>query len=214
MPIEYIAIGEKIISNLSLELSLKEIHERITNIYHDICSAYIQSAEQALNAISFSQSPINELHSILDNLRNACNLLTTLLYQKRNFLFFEVNVLSKDEQDDVKQKLSSLYVAQAIVYCLTTNKDYDGVNQLLHIASSFYKEHIIYRANIRNKEGYDELGDVEYIDDGEWGGYYNLTCKHHDYTSEEKLNYLNSELEKVKDFNETNLQIIRRINSM
>lgn len=34
MSIEYIAIGEKIISNLSLELILKEIHERITNVYY------------------------------------------------------------------------------------------------------------------------------------------------------------------------------------
>lgn len=119
----------------------------------------------------------------------------------------------KDEKDDVRQKLSSLYVAQAIVYCLTTNKDFDGANQLLNKASSLYTEHIIYRANIRNKEGYDVPGDVEYIDDGEWGGYYNQTFTHHDYTPEEKLKYINTELEKVKDFNKTNLQIIRRINS-
>ena len=41
MPIEYINLGEKLISNLTLELSLKELKERINGVYRDTCDAHI-----------------------------------------------------------------------------------------------------------------------------------------------------------------------------
>ena len=56
MPIEYINLGEKLISNLTLELSLKELKERINDVYGDTCDAHIYSALQALVAIPFSKS--------------------------------------------------------------------------------------------------------------------------------------------------------------
>lgn len=212
MPIEYIALGEKIISNVTLELSLNELHKRINNVYYDVCSAYIKSAEQAIMAIPFSQSPINELHSVLVNLRNSCNLLSNLLYQKKSFLIFEVDVLSKDEKDDLRCKLASLYVAQAIVYCLTTINDNDGISALLLNAKELYKKHILYRASSRNKAGYDEYEGIEYVSDpGEWSGSYQETYSHHDYTAKEKEDYIKSELQRVEEFDKKNWEIIKSI---
>lgn len=212
MSIEYVTLGEKIISNVTLELSLNELHTRINNVYYDVCSANIQSAEQALKAIPFSQSPINELHSVLVNLRNSCNLLSKLLYQKKSFFLFDVDVLSKDEKDDLRQKLSSLYVAQAIVHCLTTVKDNDGISALLLNAKQLYKEHILYRANIRNKAGYDEYEGVVYVNDpGEWSGSYQDTYSHHDYTAKEKEDYIKLELQRIEEYDSKNWEIINSI---
>lgn len=212
MPIEYIALGEKIISNVSLECSLNELHKRINNVYYDVCSANIKSAEQSIKAIPFSKSPINELHSALVNLRNSCNLLSNLLYQKKTFLIFEVDVLSKDEKDDLRCKLASLYVAQAIVHCLTTINDNDGIRALLLNAKELYKEHILYRASARNKAGYDEYEGIEYVNDpGEWSGSYQETYSHHSYTAKEKENYIKSELQRVEEYDSKNWEIIKSI---
>ena len=90
MAIEYIELGEKIISNLTLEHSLNELRERINDVYKDTSEAHINTAIQALNAVPFSKCPLIELHSVLDNLRTACNLLEkSLIKKKRVFFFFE-----------------------------------------------------------------------------------------------------------------------------
>lgn len=213
MPIEYIELGEKIISNITLELSLSELRDRINDVYIDTSDAHVDSALQALEAISFSQVPLNELHSILDNLRIACNLLEKLLKKTKKILFFvEVPELTKQEKGVVYKRLGSWYAAQAIVHCLTTKGDTSGIDNLLTKALSFYKSSLLISAEIRNKNGYDLYEGTQIVNDpGEWSCYHEEVYSHHDYSLEEKKEYIQSQIDEAESWDNKNRLLISEI---
>lgn len=213
MAIEYIQLGEKIISNVTFELSLNELRERINDVYKDTSEAHIDSALQALNAIPFSQFPLGELQSILDNLRTACNILEKLLDKKKKVaFFFEVSELSKEARAVVNKKLGSWYAAQAIVYYLSTNGDVAGIEKLLAKAYSFYKTSLLISADIRNDAGYDKYEGIQIVNDpGEWSCYHAEVYSHHDYSFEEKEEYIQSQIEAAKSWDKKNHDLIQKL---
>lgn len=216
MPIEYINLGEKLISNLTLELSLKELKERINDVYIDTCDAHIYSALQALDAIPFSKFPLGELNSILNNLRTACNILEKLLHKKKKVVFvIEVYELSKEERASVNKKLGSWYAAQAIVHALTTNDDITGIEGLLDKAYSFYKTSLLLSAEIRNDAGYDNYEGTQIVNDpGEWSCYHEDVYSHHNYSFKEKEEYLQSQIKEAESWDKKNRSLIKQIGSL
>lgn len=213
MPIEYIELGQKIVSKLTLEYSLNELRERINDVYIDTSEAHIESALQALNAFTFSQYPLGELLSILDNLRTACNILERLLEKKKKVaLFFEVPELSKEGRAKVNKQLGSWYAAQAIVHCLTTKSDKLGVERLLNKAQIFYKTSLLIYADIRNKAGYEEYEGIQIVNDpGEWSCSHEEVYSHHNYSAEEKEEYISSQIEIAVSWDRKNRELIKSI---
>lgn len=210
MPLEYIKIGEKIISSITLEFSLNELRNRINDVYIDTSDAHIHSARQSLNALPYSTFPLGELQSILNNLRTACNLLETMIGKKKRIaFFFEVYELSAEERAKINSKLSSLYVAQAIAYCLSTQDDKSGIEFLLDKAFSFYKTSLLISAEIRNKAGYDEYEGIQIVNDpGEWSCSHEEVYSHHAYTDEEKEEYIQSQIKIAESWNKKNHNLL------
>lgn len=213
MAIEYIELGEKIISNLTLELSLKELRERINDVYTDTCEAHIRAAQQALNALPFSKFPLGELLAILTNLRTACNILEKLLNKKKKVAFFiEVYELSKEERASANKKIGSLYVAQAIVSAITTTGDIAGIEKLLDKAYSFYKTSLLLSAEIRNDAGYDTYEGMQIVNDpGEYSCYHEEVYSHHDYSLDDKEEYIQSQIEAAKSWDKENRILLKKL---
>lgn len=214
MAIEYIELGEKIISNLTLEHSLNELRERINDVYKDTSEAHINTAIQALNAVPFSKCPLIELHSVLDNLRTACNLLEkSLIKKKRVFFFFEDYELSIAERAEVTKKLGSWLAAQAIVQCLITKGNDLVVDELLKKAYSFYKTSLILYAQLRNDSGYTKKEWKIVNQPVENYCYHEEVDVHYDYSSEERAKYTQLQISAAASWDIENRMIIHKLMS-
>lgn len=213
MPIEYTELGEKIISNITLEIALNELRKQIHDVYKDTSESHINSALQALDSVSYSQFPLGELLSILDNLRTACNLLERVLEKKRKVaFFFEKDELSTEEKIDVNKKLGVWYAAQAIVLCLTTKGNVSEVGRLLDKAFSFYKTSLLISAKIRNNAGYEEYEGIQIVNDlGEFSCSHEEVYSHRDYSSEEKAEYIQLQIEIAESWDKKNRELIHEI---
>lgn len=184
-PTLILQIGEKVYSTFSLEASFEEIHTRINNVYKNVGLSFIKTAKQIYDNLSNSSTIPTDLLNILNNLRNASNLLELALQEKKRFFFiFEQDALSNEEKYNIYQILKPVYFLQAYLERILLQSN---VNPLLQKSYKSCLACLLYCANKEIKEGYDSDGEwVEVHDPGEWTTYREFQTVHHDYTKSER----------------------------